>query len=211
MTLISTISELKANWINLHDLDRAKAIRTIHIAGISIRQIANQLQMGESSLRRLLVALDAPIADKFLARKGKLTTNELVRRSKAAGLKRVALHREEIALEQAREALKAAGTICEWLRNKGVGGSFGEQIIEEVRREFADRDFFLNLPSAPKAHEIPINTIIERSQPKRAIDDNADPINWYHEWLCRWAFFAFPDPEVRDTALDKALQAQWAR
>jgi len=180
MTLISTISELKANWINLHDLDRAKAIRTIHIAGISIRQIANQLQMGESSLRRLLVALDAPIADKFLARKGKLTTNELVRRSKAAGLKRVALHREEIALEQAREALKAAGTICEWLRNKGVGGSFGEQIIE-------------------------------RSQPKRAIDDNADPINWYHEWLCRWAFFAFPDPEVRDTALDKALQAQWAR
>ena len=40
MTSVSTIPELKANWINLHDLDRANAIRSIHDSGISLRQIA---------------------------------------------------------------------------------------------------------------------------------------------------------------------------
>jgi lambda repressor-like predicted transcriptional regulator len=211
MTSVSTIPELKANWINLHDLDRANAIRSIHDSGISLRQIARQLHKGESSLRRLLIALDAPVEDRLLARQGKLTTNELVRRSKAAGLNRAARHREEIALEQARETLRAADTICNWFVNIGIAGSFGEQIIDEVRREFADRELYRSLPSVPKNPDIPINTIIERSRPKRAMDNNADWIGWYHEWLCRWAFFAFPDPVVRDAALEIALQKQWTR
>jgi transposase len=59
MNNIPSIPQLQSDWINLHDLDRAAAIRSIHSSGISIRQIATQLHKSESSLRHLLIALDA--------------------------------------------------------------------------------------------------------------------------------------------------------
>ena len=70
MKRIRSIAELRTDWINLHDLDRAKAVRDLHNAGVSIRQVAAHLQKPESSLRRLLTALDAPVEDRALARKG---------------------------------------------------------------------------------------------------------------------------------------------
>ena len=40
----------------------------------------------------------------------------------------------------------AANQICDWLANQRLNGSAGEQIIEEVRREFADRELLGILP-----------------------------------------------------------------
>ena len=80
----SAITDLKVQWPDLHDLDRAKAVRALMAAGASIRKIALQLPVSESSLRRLLQAAQASLEDRFLASKGKLSTNELVRRTAAA-------------------------------------------------------------------------------------------------------------------------------
>ena len=54
-----SIQQLQSDWFSLHDLDRAAAIRSIHSSGTSIRQIAAQLHKSESTLRHLLIALDA--------------------------------------------------------------------------------------------------------------------------------------------------------
>ena len=90
MRRIRSIAELKTDWINLHDLDRAQGVKDLHNAGAPIRQIVAHLKKPESSLRRLLTALDTPVEDRALARRGLIPINELARRSRAAGLKRAA-------------------------------------------------------------------------------------------------------------------------
>lgn len=66
-----SISELQTDWINLHDLERAKAVRDLHNCGISIRHIAAHLHMSGGSLRRLLTMLDAPVLGRLLYRQAK--------------------------------------------------------------------------------------------------------------------------------------------
>jgi hypothetical protein len=203
-----TTSQLQADWFYLHDLNRAKAVRDLHNSGISIRQIASQLHKPDSSLRRLLEMLDAPAVDGLLFRQGKITGNELVRRSRAAALRRDARHREEIELKRERQALKAADCISKWLLKTRLNGPNREMIVDEVRREFAMREADRSLPASPKIR-LPLDEIIRRSRP--APDDSIDIVAWHAQWLCRWSFFAFPDEDIRDDALDLALQKQWGR
>jgi DNA-binding transcriptional MerR regulator len=198
--------------MKLSDLDRAKAVRNLRDSGMSLNQIASQLQCSPSNLRHLLLALDAPVEDKILARRGEISTNELARRSRAAGKRRAARHREETGLEQAREARRAANSVSDWLAEEGMSGPLGEQVIEETRRDFADRELTGHMPQYPSGvPELPRKELIQRCRPTTLPENNADYIDWYHQWLWRWAFVAFPDPVVRDDALELALQQQWKR
>jgi lambda repressor-like predicted transcriptional regulator len=79
------IAELQAGWHTLVDLDRGRAVFNIHRKGTSLRELARKLSCNESLLRRLLKAIQAPVEDQLLARQGTITTNELIRRAKAAG------------------------------------------------------------------------------------------------------------------------------
>ena len=78
------LADLQMKWPDLHDLDRAKAVHAIKRTGISIRKIAQQLKVSEALLRHLLQALQALPDDQILARDGKISTKELVRRAKSA-------------------------------------------------------------------------------------------------------------------------------
>jgi len=202
-----SIPQLQSDWINLHDLDRAAAIRSIHSSGISIRQIAAQLHKSESSLRHLLIALDAPAQDRALARRGEISTNELVRRSQAAGLRRAARHREEVELERARQIRKAADQICTWLAGIGLSKPNCEMIVDEVRRKFYT--IAPAPPTRPAPSDLTVEQIIERTRPPERKDDSIDILNHFILWLLRWSFFAFPDPLIRDHALDIALERMW--
>ena len=208
MQKILSISELQAQWANLCDLDRARAVKAINRAGMALRAIASQLNCSDGLLRHLLIALEAPIEDLVLARQGKISTNELVRRAKAAGRKREARHREEVALERERAARQAARKISDWLAAHNLQGPWGERVIEDVRWEYAGRERNGSLPPCPTGFEISFKELVDRCEPKWPMDDNVDFLNWFHEWLCRWTFFAFPDPYVRDTALDIALETE---
>lgn len=199
-----TIPQLQSDWINLHDLDRADAVRSIHGSGISIRQIAAQLHKSESTLRHLLIALDAPAQDRALARRGEISTNELVRRSQAAGLRRAARHREEVELERVRQVRKAVDQICTWLSGIPLNKPNCEMIVDEVRRKFHTL-----APAPPIRVDLTVEQIIERTRPPELKDHSVDILNRFVLWLLRWTYFAFPDPLVRDNALDLALQKQW--
>jgi transposase-like protein len=95
----SAVAELQSHWHALPDLDRARAVGAINQSGISLRKIAKHLNCSDSLLRRLLKSLAAPPEDLSLARQGTISTNELVRRSKAAGIRRSSMHREAQAVQ----------------------------------------------------------------------------------------------------------------
>jgi hypothetical protein len=81
----TTVEDLRARWATLHDLDRAESVKGIQKRGMSIRFLAKELGLcTESHLRYLITAARAPVPDRMLARGGKISTGELVRRSKLA-------------------------------------------------------------------------------------------------------------------------------
>src|ERR1035441_7729018 len=100
----SSVAELQAKWHTLHDLDRARAVYAIHLAGASLRTLAKALNCSPSLLRHLLVALQAPVSDRALARAGQISTRELARRAKIAGIRRVAMRQEVLEIERERAA-----------------------------------------------------------------------------------------------------------
>jgi|SRR6185503_12957452 len=149
-----SIPHLQSDWTSLDDLDPAAAIRSIHSSGISICQIAAELHKSESSLRHLLIPLDAPAQDRILARRGEISTNELVRRFHAVGVRRTARHREEVEIER-RQARKAADQICPWLACVGLNKPNCEMIVDEVRRLFS------SIAPAPQNRVAPPDLTVE--------------------------------------------------
>lgn len=99
-----TIAELQSSWHKLPDLDRAVAISFIYQSGLNLRRIAALLNCSHGLLSHLMQAGQAPQVDQELARAGALSTRALVRRAKAAGIRRANRHCEEIAYEKERDA-----------------------------------------------------------------------------------------------------------
>lgn len=205
------LNQLSLDWNQLSDLGRAEALAAIKQTGVSTRQIARHLDKSEALLRRLLNVLDAPAADWAAARKGQLSTNELVRRAKAESARKSAQREKDLKRDKERQVLNGTKLICDWLRHEQVYGPDGERIIGEVRRELAMREQNGSLPKHPEHIELEIMELISRSKPKSPRDDNAGSNTWFAEWLCRWAFYAFPDSDIRNKALELALGKQWKR
>ena len=207
-----SVDQLKRDWEQLHPLDRAKAISSLKKSGLSNRQIARQIGRGESTLRHLLLALRAPAADLISARQQNLSTNELVRRAKADAVRRESERHEAAKTQRIEAAQRAADQICSWLAEEHVYGPDGERILDYVRSEYASRTVDGSLPpQVPKEHKLPHQELIRRCSPTEPCPDDAASVDWYRQWLFRWTFYAFPDPNVRDRALDLALERQWKR
>lgn len=205
------ISRFQADYIDLLRPDRARRAAAIKRAGASNYQIAAGAKFSETTVRNLLLTLKAPAEDQLLARSNSITTRELVRRSKAATLKKQVQHQKAFERQRNEAARKGAVDICNWFLDIGFTGPTCEQIIDEVRREFGYREQDGNLPAHPLQELPPLQTIIERSRPVGPVPNDPSVVSWYALWLYRWTFFAFPDSVVRDEALDIALQKQWKR
>lgn len=78
---VATIADLKDKWEQLKDVDRARAVHMIHKSGTSLRKLAKDLNCSPTLLRNLNLAAQATVLDLLLARKGKISTRELVRRA----------------------------------------------------------------------------------------------------------------------------------
>jgi len=206
----AALAELKNKWTDLkHDLDRAQAVRLVHQKGISFREIAKELKCSESRLRYLLQAAEAPAADLLLARKGRITTRELVRRSGAAKASRMAEDKDKEELERTKAAKKGCESVCKWLNEETRSGAYGEAIISEARRilAMAEQDGKLPRVQSPPA-DMPLEEIVGRCRPPESINTDVGSVSWYADWLARWAFFAFPSSVIRHRALNLALDWQ---
>ncbi len=200
MTNTPSIAQLQSDWFKFSDLERAGAVLAINQTGISTRKIAAHLHFSESLLRHLLMTLRAPASDQHLAQQGKITTNELVRRAKAS--LGTAEHHKTLTID--REIRIAADLICDWLLHIQLFEPARKMIVEEVRRKFRIMKEAGLHPSAVAPPARPVARIIDITRP--APDDRIHIVAWFARWLCRWSFFAFPDVEIRDNALQLARE-----
>ena len=204
----STVDDLKAKWAGLSDVDRALAVHALHSPGVSFRRLAAELGCGATLLRNLDKAAQASQADLDLARKGQISTRELLSRSKAAGQQRAAQDKEALSQKQTKAAQDGAVTIGRWLEEHQLSFAHGENIVDEARRILADTEYRGKLPpSTYMPSSVPVAEIIERMRPAPITPETLE-VAWYADWLARWAHFAFRDPVVRDRALSIALDRQ---
>lgn len=207
-----SVAQIKRDWDQLRPIDRAERVAKIKRRGHSNRDIGRNLDVPESTLRSYLLALQAPAEDIELARQGKLSISQLVRRAKAEAHRRGAIHREALQKKQKQLAREGAELICDWLRKLNLQGSYGEQIIGEAHRIIAKESLEGTLPRVdPPVRPVQPAIIIERCKPKDPLDDSIQFVGWYGEWLARWVVFAFPDPDVRDLSLENAKRQQYGR
>jgi transposase-like protein len=204
----SAVADLQQKWSTLQDVDRARAVHAIHQAGTSLRQLAKELNCSPTLIRNLNKAAQAPQLHHDLARQGKISTRELVRRSKAVATLRARKDRETVERECVNAAQDGGRLICDWLQEEKLSGVFGEQIVDEARRLVAKAKHDGELPQHKVPQGTPVAEIIQRSRPPVSIYDDISSVGWYAAWLARWAYFAMPDSSIRHKALNIALERQ---
>ncbi len=166
MTISSpAVADLQGKWHTLNDLDRARAVFNIHHAGITLRALGKALNCSPALLGHLLAALQAPASDRLLAREGEISTRELARLAKAAGIRRAAVRQQALELDRERAALAGSRAISDWLVAENIPGSDGEQIVEEARRKLAIAEVTGKLPPGAAPPDMPTSEIIRRCRP----------------------------------------------
>jgi DNA-binding transcriptional MerR regulator len=206
----SALTDLQKKWPSLdNDVDRAKAIHDLHSAGVSLRTIAKVLQCSLTLLRQLNVAAQASREDLQLARDSRISTRELIRRSKAAANRRVTDQREAMELKRAKDARHGSKLICDWLDEKGLSGTHGESVVNEARRILAEAEQSGTLPKPTLLSQgLCISEIIQHCRRLKPTDPDPKEVWLYPDWLARWALEAFPDIVTRHEALGIALGEQ---
>ncbi len=203
-----SIALLDSKWNDLHDLDRAQAIKAILCPDISINQIARELKRSSALLRHLLVCLEASAEDQELARQGLMSTNKLAKRGLAARKQREEPSPEVVKAQREESTRVAVDLICDWIEAEGLNGHHGEAVIKGASDRIVVVQRNPNLPAVPKKVGILPEVLIRRHRPKQPPDGGVARINWYVLWLARWAYSTFEDPVVREDALKQALKRQ---
>lgn len=104
----SAVADLRSRWYSLHDLERAHTVQAIHLAGMSLGNLARELNCSRSPLSRLLLAANAPTEDLTLARQVPMSTRALGRRARAGGIGGVARDPEAIVFDLERAAVQGS-------------------------------------------------------------------------------------------------------
>lgn len=203
-----SLSELQTKWCELCDMDRAHAVHEIYKAGTSFRALARALNCSLSLIRHLDLAAQAPLDDRNLARQGKMSTRELVRRAKAVNLQQTSRENEALEFERIQAANAGCRLICNWLEIENIPKGHGEQVIQEAQRSLATAERKKKFPKYPAPRDMPPTEIIRLSGPPQTVRDSFDVVTLYGAWLTRWVWYVFPDVTVRDRALDLALDEQ---
>jgi len=205
------ISDLSSKWETLHDLDRALAVRAIHRACTSLRALAKELPCSPTLLRHLLKALQAPPEDQLLARQGKITINELVRRAKGARTPLAVKPREDLEHNRTQASLAGCQDICDWLRSEDISRPCGISILTEARSALAGAEKRKLRPRDAAPQGTPVAEIIQKCRPLEPMSDEHIYVVWFARWLSLWTAYSIPDSGVRSKAFEMALEKQKAR
>ncbi len=203
----TAIANLRSRWCNLHDLDRAQAIKVIHQSGVSLRKLASFLNCSPSLLTHLLQAGQAPLEDRVLARRGELSTRALVRRARASGTRRTALHREAIAFERESEARRHSQAIKSWLGEQGIADADRRKVIERAclylsTPEWTERLPLVAIPAGMSADK-PVRTCLPAQSDPTEVSFAAG-IAWQ---LAHWVVAGISDHRARQRTLELAGNA----
>jgi lambda repressor-like predicted transcriptional regulator len=207
-TTADEITDLKGRWDQLKDVDRAGIVHKIHRAGTSLRALARTLVRSEALMRNLNLAAQAPSLDRILARQGKISIRELVRRAKADLAARRSKARDAAERDRERKSEAVAKAICDLLDRVRWGRTAGEQFLEEARWYLASAEAARKVPQqVPPSAGLPLSQLLERVRPQYMDSDSID-VEMYAEWIVKFVVAALPDSSSRHQALEMALEAQ---
>jgi transposase-like protein len=128
--LSSPVADLRTSWHALCDLDRARAVQSLKRAGVSLREIASQLNCSPSLLSYLLRAARAPVEDRELARLGEISTRELVHRAGSPVSRPTSIAREALAFDSECAAVQASRAIANWLDEQKIADADRAKVID---------------------------------------------------------------------------------
>lgn len=182
------IADLRARWHILTDLDRASALLPIIESGISRRDLAHDLNCSESLIRHLLQAVAAPPEDQELARRGAISTNELVRRTRTNS-------EPTTVQQQNRPSLcmeDGVRLILDWLHADVARKRNARWILKEVLHRLKLAESCGELPIAHLRADVDSHRVSVACRPNKDRDEL--DVSWYARWLLRYVVAFMADP-----------------
>jgi len=210
--LLPAVTILQSQWPTLSDLDRSIAITPVLAAGTSGRQLAAALGCSEALIRLLKQLAKASPEDRRQLRAGLISTREVVRRIKGGLELKARKEHEAKKLANLGATERGAKRVMRWFRDEGISCPYAEQILIEARRKLAEAEMSGALPKEKAPARLKVGDIIHlcgRVVP--AFSDAFSFVEHFARWLALWAFHVMPDIQVRDGALDIALDQLSAR
>ncbi len=210
--LSQAIADLKANWPNLLDVDRAEAITPILEHGKSGRGLAAELECPESLLRHIQPLARATPTEKQQSRAGQISTNKLsraiVQREQAV---KAQLLTEAHVGESAKTPAEGCVEILSFVQN-WVAPSYARPVAIRIVEQAGYLDQALRDANRIPQLQVPSHWSAEQtashlrhvSAPSQ--DDSFADMNSHAAWLVRFVVARIPDSEVRAKAYDVALQ-----
>jgi hypothetical protein len=141
----------------------------------------------------------------MLARHGKISTRELVQRSKLAAKAEAEKTRASEHERRVKESRNWSTRICRWLQELNLAWAHQENVLEETRRELMLAELSGTLPKSDVPKGVALKTIIDRTRPSESSWEQVLWIYFYISWLAHWTVVAIPDQIVRDAAIAEAL------
>ena len=200
----SPVDDLRSRWHTLCDLDRAQAVQTLQEAGVSLREIAAQLNCSRSLLSRLLRASKAPSEDLASARQFPISTRELARRAGTAGTRGSTRHHEATSFELERAAVQGSRTILSWLDEEEVAVVDREQIMELARVHMTNTDKAARNEQEDMLQNMSFDEADRQSRLGQTVTDRHKSIPWSALRLAFWILRRIPDGRARARAFDLA-------
>jgi hypothetical protein len=189
------VADLQIRWHSLHDLDRAQAVKSIHQSGVSLRALSSFLNCSPSLLTHLLQAIQASPEDCALARRGLMSTRALVRRTRTTGVRRTALHREEIAYGRELAAIQFSQAIERWLDKEEVTNADRAQVVALASTLPSWEVLTRDLPQDAVAATLQADG--RRSWPAQPLLTDVGLIAQQAQRLACWVFQGIPDYQLR--------------
>jgi hypothetical protein len=194
------VANLRTDWPNLSDVDRALRISPIIQAGTSCRTLAKALGRKEQSLRHIRPLVNASEAEKAAIRSGNVSTKAVLRAVKARQSSESNSAAVLPSLDIEKQAIDWASRIISWVTDK-VGSTVGKQLLHEVRRRVSQELGDKPVPNVTAVIRIPLDEIIERCSLQPQSEFFAER---YCVWLMLWVSYAILHPQVRNKALSLA-------
>lgn len=198
------VADLRSRWHTLCDLDRARKVKAIHQAGMSLRELAAHLNCSRSLLSRLLCALKAPPEDLARARQVPTSTRELARRAGTSSTRATTRHREAISFELERAAMQGSQTILSWLDEEEVAVADREQIVELARMHLVNTEKADGNQQEDILTRMLFDEVGRQSRPGQIETDRDHFIPWSALRLALWILRRISDGQVQARAFELA-------
>ena len=195
-SIAQAIALLQTTWATLHFIERGYAVESLLKSGVSRRYLARELNCPESTLRCYGLALQAGATDIAMARRGAISLRGLVRGVTGRFLSSDA--------RRTCDADTGAAAIVDWLDADPARKLSARKIIQEVILELGIAAQTGDLSSVPVSAPMDLPVMIERCRPNQK-DFELD-IAWYARWMTIWVFHLIRAANVREQALNKALE-----